>query len=269
MLSELGFAILVFIIAILLPRNLQKSKMVFSWFGIAISSIILVDFAYRVVAGESIANIANDNRPVIVQGVVTSPQRAPALDAEADDSVTVTRADGGSIVTDRRLLGLDALAKGSSLKREWIAVHHTIMPVSLSGSPGVKTIYLSEDYSEKYWYMADIEIESKQAVRAIEVRFLIFDVWGNYVRTLSYREVTDREAGSKVKMGCLWPFYSKDEAEQHYASIAYVAQVRLDDGTVLEAPTVSVVREAQKFSKKFTAKELSQRILPDSKSRHS
>lgn len=256
MLIELGIAILVFIIAILLPRNLQKSKMIVSWFGIAISSIILVDFAYRGVTGESIANITNDNRPVIAQDVCTSPQRAPALDSEADVSVTVTRADGGSIVTNRRLLGLDALAEGSSLKREWIAVHHAVMPVSLSGTPGVKTIYLSEDYREEYGYMADIQIESKQAVRAIEVRFLIFDVWGNHVRSLSYGEVTDREAGSKVKMGCLWPFYSKNEAEQHYASIAYVARVRLDDGTVLEAPTVSVVKEAQKFSKKFTAKEL-------------
>jgi hypothetical protein len=44
--------------------------------------------------------------------------------------------------------------------------------------------------------------------------------------------------------------------EKHYASIAYIARVRLVDGRVSEAPTDAVIEEARKFSSKFTAAQL-------------
>ena len=48
-----------------------------------------------------------------------------------------------------------------------------------------------------------------------------------------------------------WNLHSENEACEHYASIAYVARVRTQNGTVLRADNVLVIEEARKFSSKF------------------
>lgn len=54
----------------------------------------------------------------------------------------------------------------------------------------------------------------------------------------------------------IWTVSSENEVEEHYASIAYVARVRLASGRVLEGSTDRVVEEARKFSSKFTPADL-------------
>ena len=105
----------------------------------------------------------------------------------------MTKADGGPITTE---LGYGiALAKNSSLHREWIAIHDAAMPVEIEGTPGVDTIYVSEKYSGSYQYEVKGKIRTNTAVSALELRFLTFDVWGNHFRTLSLEEVRDMKPG--------------------------------------------------------------------------
>jgi hypothetical protein len=94
----------------------------------------------------------------------------------------------------------------------------------------------------------------------MQVRFLAFDVWGEHVRTLSLMEVTDVPANSKKELTGEWPLYSENDVEKHYASIAYIARVRLVDGRVMEAPTELVIEEARKFSAKFTEAALEPKL---------
>jgi hypothetical protein len=88
------------------------------------------------------------------------------------------------------------------------------------------------------------------------VRFLTFDVWGEHVRTLSFEQVEDMPANTRKEFTGEWSLYSENEVEKHYASIAYIARVRLAGGRVVEAPTQLVLDEARKFSQKFTAAQL-------------
>jgi hypothetical protein len=98
-------------------------------------------------------------------------------------------------------------------------------------------------------------MNAAQPLRAIQLVFLTFDVWGNHVRTLSYEDVADIPVGRKTISG-QWNLFSENDVEKHYASIAYVARVRLADGHVMDAPTDVVLDEARKFSDKFTAADL-------------
>lgn len=129
----------------------------------------------------------------------------------------VTKTSGGSIKT---ALGYGiVLNRGSSLTREWITIHDTSIPADISGTAGVTTIYDSgERYSSgSYQYSAEYSVISKEALSAVEVRFLIFDIWGNHSRTLSATDIVDMAAGSTKKFDGKWNIYSENEASEYYA----------------------------------------------------
>lgn len=116
--------------------------------------------------------------------------------------------------------------------------------------------YVSKEYSGDYRYRADFTIETKQPVRAFEVACQIVDVYGNHVRGLRYSHVGDLDAGASKKVEGQWQLSSENEAEAHYASIAYISRVRLADGRVIVANLDPVVAEAKKFSAKFTVEDI-------------
>jgi hypothetical protein len=117
-------------------------------------------------------------------------------------------------------------------------------------------VYLSRQYGGEYRYRSKFAISTKEAVRALQARFLTFDVWGEHVRTLSFEQVEDIPANARKEFTGEWSLFSESDVEKHYASIAYIARVRLNDGRVVEAPTQLVIDEARKFSEKFTAAQL-------------
>jgi len=168
----------------------------------------------------------------------------------------VTKISGGAIKTE---LGYGiVLNKESSLTREWITVHDSTLPVSIEGTVGVKTIYESgKRYSSgNYRYSTEYTITTKEAVSAIEVRFLTFDIWGDHKRNLSATEIVDLEGGVSKKFDGQWKVYSENEVSEYYASIAYIAQVRTKNGRVIKANPSVVLEQARKFSKKFSEGDL-------------
>lgn len=166
---------------------------------------------------------------------------------------TVTIANGGSIQTNLAY-GI-TLNEKSSLQREWITVHNDL-PVDIINTAGIKTAYQQERVSGNYVYKANYSLSLKEPVVAYEVRFLLFNIWGNHVKTLSDTDVIDLKAGETKTQDSSWNLYSENEASEYYASIAYVATVRLASGQVLKANPEPVLAEARKFSAKFQLADL-------------
>ncbi len=169
---------------------------------------------------------------------------------------SVTKSSGGSIKTELAY-GI-VLNKESTLEREWITVHDSSLPADISGTVGVKTIYESgERYSSgSYQYSAEYTITTKEAISAIEVRFLTFDIWGDHSRNLSATDIVDIDAKSTRKFDGQWNVYSANEVSEYYASIAYIAQVRTKSGRVIKADPKVILEQARKFSKKFAEGDL-------------
>lgn len=174
--------------------------------------------------------------------------------SERPNTVVVIRADGGNIKTN---LGYGIiLNEKSGLKREWITAQDTLIPARLA-TTGIKTVYASRSsYSSGYEYRADVSIHALEPLSAIEVRFVLFDIWGEFLKTLSLTEVQDVPAGATVKFDPSWNLYSENEASEIYASIAYVARVRTQSGKIFEANYDPIVAEARKFSDRFTPEQL-------------
>jgi hypothetical protein len=75
------------------------------------------------------------------------------------------------------------------------------------------------------------------------------------IRSLSSTDVEDIAPG-RTTMNAKWSLFSENEASEYYASIAYVARVRVRSGRVYEADRDAVVAEARQFSAQFSAEDL-------------
>jgi hypothetical protein len=171
--------------------------------------------------------------------------------SDRPNTTTFSRGSGGSVTTT---LGFGIkLNPNSSLQREWITAHDSLSPVDLGGTVGVATTYKSGgEYSTGgYHYEATLPLTFKDDVQAFEIRFVLFDVWGQFTRTLSYTEIEDEITGTTKSFTPSWSLYSENEATEHYASLAYVARVRTKAGRVFEANYQPVVDEARKISARF------------------
>lgn len=166
--------------------------------------------------------------------------------------VLVTRDSGGTMQLD---LGPGiSVNKGSTLQREFIAIHDASLPVDVLGTPGIMPAFENRDYR----YKAAFIIEVKQPISAVEVRFLTFDLWGDHLHTLSMTEVKDFPPGT-TPLSATWGssiFPSENEVSKYYASIAFIARARVATGKVFEASDSVVLGEARRLSKKFAPENL-------------
>lgn len=175
---------------------------------------------------------------------------------EAQD---VTSSPGGSIQT---FLSAGIIVnENSSLTREWITIHDDNLPIDIVGTVGITTIY--EDggrYSSGgYRYYTLYEVTAKEDIVALEINFITFNIWGEKVKTLSATEIIDIAAGSNKKLNGTWNVSSENEVSEFYASIAYIAQVRTKSGKVYKANPTLIIRQAQKYSSKFSESDLEEK----------
>ena len=190
MLPEIGLVVSLYVLARLLASARPQLWKGVSALAIVVTSVVVLDLAVRIFLPDGIRALLFRSESTAERDASKPPTRS--------STGSVTRTGGGSITT---VLAYGfAVAKGSSLQREWIAVHDSTMPVVFEGTPGVTTTYLSREYGGEYRYRASFTVVSRETVRAIEVRFLTFDVWGEHVRTLNFEEVADVAAKSKKEM---------------------------------------------------------------------
>jgi hypothetical protein len=168
----------------------------------------------------------------------------------ASQSVAETQAGQGKLMSFGVGYGI-LVNEGSSLVREWVLVNDERLPVALSEFSGAE-IHLAD---RNWRYQIDYKIDVTEPIAAIEVRFIPFDVWGEKGTTLSMTEIKDYTSGS-YSMDGVWRISSENEATEHFAMVAYIAQVKLASGAVLRANTEDVVAEAQRFSQDFTSGDL-------------
>jgi hypothetical protein len=173
-----------------------------------------------------------------------------------DPDATTCTSSGGSM---RLSLGHNiVMNEESSLDREWITISDPKLPARIVGSVGIKALYRQQsDYRVGgYYYKATYEVRLIDDVRAIETKFLTFDVWGSHNRTLVATEVTDLKAGTTRKFEGEWDEFSENDVRVYYASIAYISRVRTRDGRVIAADIAPVMDAARRFSDRFSEEDL-------------
>lgn len=162
----------------------------------------------------------------------------------------VVRADGGSVTTS---LGYGiAVNEESSLHREWFVANDPTCPLQLDGA-GVRTVYADRDYE----FQAAGRVIAREATAAFEVRFMLFDVWGEHMKTLSGTELRDLAVGAALPLSEIgsWNAWETEVAE-FLTSVAFIAHVRTADGRAWGADRAGVLREVEAVKLSLTQEEL-------------
>jgi hypothetical protein len=107
------------------------------------------------------------------------------------------------------------------------------MPVSLEGA-GVKSVYKSREYGGSYSFIPAGIARSQKEIRAVEIVFAVFDMWGDRMRNLSLTEIKDIPGTGLVPFEGGW-YADENDVSEFYTSAAFVDRVMLADGTIWRA----------------------------------
>jgi hypothetical protein len=106
-------------------------------------------------------------------------------------------------------------------------------------------------------YYASRGVLTTQArITEVEVDFLLFDIRGKHIKTLSRTETTDLAPGASFLLDKLGPWKPvANEAKDYWASISFVARARTSDGGEWLSDTDGIMREVKTLKTKLIYKE--------------
>jgi len=150
--------------------------------------------------------------------------------------IEVAIVDGGSVITE---LGYDIkVNENSSLRRIWMIFNDPSCSVQLINF-GITTKYSNRNYS----YNATGTLQVTEPITAIEVRFILYDVFGEHIKTLSGNKVEDMKG--EVESWGKWRAW-ESEVSGLLTVVSFVAQVRTEDGKIWRYNEEGLEEELQK-----------------------
>lgn len=137
---------------------------------------------------------------------------------------TVSKKEGSSVVVN---LGMGIKVNdGSSLKREQITINDPNCPIQLSDT-GIEASYSSSRYSFK----PTGGFTTKEPIVAYEVVHLIYNVFGEHMKSLSNTAVIDIDGQSFFLKYSSW-YASENNVSEYLICVSYVSNVRTKGGKI-------------------------------------
>ena len=132
--------------------------------------------------------------------------------------------DGGSVVIPGTFSNYH---EGSSLRRDWVTLDDVQCPLEIIDAgisiPGEHQLS---------WFRAVGHVKPRSPIAAFEVRFILIDVFGNFIRTLSHTVLKDFAADIEVPLTESWSVQSDHDLLLVHKVVAFVAQVRTSKGSI-------------------------------------
>lgn len=138
--------------------------------------------------------------------------------------LTVDRKEGSSVVT-KLAMGIK-VNDGSTLKREYITINDSNCPIQIS-DVSIRTSY----GASKYEFTPVGVLRPKEPIVAYEVIHLIYNVFGEYMKTLSNTEIIDFDGGRNFSNYVSW-YASERNVSEYLICVSYVSNVRTKSGKV-------------------------------------
>lgn len=155
--------------------------------------------------------------------------------------ITTIKADGGTVVTTLSY-GIKVNAK-STLKRDWIILNDKSCPLELFNDVGINTSYRDPGYR----FVPIGKINPLEPIVAFEIHFVLYDVFGVHIKTLSMSEIQDINTPLDLKaIGSTW-YASENQIGEYLFCVAYVANVRTSSGKIWRYKPQSIQEELSKL----------------------
>lgn len=115
----------------------------------------------------------------------------------------------------------------------WVLVQDSTFGVVFSQPSGVR--------GELDGYAGDLYVRALAGVRAVEVRALVFNVWGDPAGHLAVTVLVERGAGERWEFHPRWSGV-EGPSHEHRTSIVWINRVMFDDESILEADLAPVAK---------------------------
>ena len=149
-----------------------------------------------------------------------------------------SKADGGTVLTK---LGYGiTVNEGSTLKRDWITLNDPTCPVQLN-NVGINTNYDDSRYS----FRPVGEISVSEPIVAYEIHHVLYNVFGEYMQTLSNQQVKDISGTLSFGKYSSW-YASENDVSEYFIVVSYVSNVRTKNGVIWKYKPKEIKEELNK-----------------------
>lgn len=133
---------------------------------------------------------------------------------------------------------------GTTLTRLHFTVVDPLMPAGLLGCPALWPTVVTDELTHQSTcrFETRFAVLTKENVTAIEVTFLLFDLWNNFMSSLKRTVVVDLPKDSAIADLSDWQVQTVSDIDTYHSSIAFVSAVRTAEGRVAKTD-MRVIRD--------------------------
>lgn len=166
------------------------------------------------------------------------------LPSQIYSQITLTKSDGGSVLTE---LGYNVVVNmGSTLVREKIILNDANCLIQLD-SVGINTAYANRKYS--FYPVGSINI--KEPIAAFKIHHVLYDVFGDHMKTLSNKEIKDMEGSIDISKSASW-YASGNNVSNYLICVSYVSKVRTKSGQLWHCDFEAIKKELAELKIEFS-----------------
>jgi hypothetical protein len=189
-----------------------------------------------------IRRVALGTAAALCAGALLTPLQAAAqgLDPQRNGEPRIVDRDGTALILEAEGPALDGPREffyrpspPFDVNNRWIMVQDSTFGVVFAQPSGVK--------GGIGGYAGELFLEARANVRAVEVRALAFNLWGEYAGHLAVTVLVDRGEGERWEIHPTWAA-PNIPMHEHRTSIVWINRVMFDDESVLEADLAPVGR---------------------------
>ena len=152
-----------------------------------------------------------------------TPEEQQPLTQLQGEPAEITRSPDGQFSI--QILGI-TMNEGSTMQRESILLNVPDSPIRFTSAS------MSFDYEDRrFQYNVAAQLEAAVPIAALEVRHVLFDLFGEHMQNLSNTDATDITPGN-YSMDGTWNILRENEVTEHLTTVSFVAQARLENGRV-------------------------------------
>lgn len=156
--------------------------------------------------------------------------------AHCAESIVTERAEGAPMTIP--LSGGVVVNSTSRLRRQHIRIVDQSAPAALSAATGADVVYQARG---DYEYVLNWTVQAKEPIAAVEIRTLVYDVFGRYLSTLVAVEVGD--FATTASGMTRWRIPLESEAKSAHTSVSFVWRARTAAGAVY-GPSAATIAAA-------------------------
>jgi hypothetical protein len=158
--------------------------------------------------------------PLLAQEYLFEERSQPGAEVARAGSAIVIEAPGPVTCS---ACAFDQARDGTRLR--WLVVQDSSLGVVFTEPSGVRPS------ADVYGLNGDVDLRAIRDVRAVEVRAVTFNVWGEYGKLLSVTRIRNQQAGDEWSYNPSWSDIGAP-AHTHRISIMWVHRVMFDDESV-------------------------------------